>query len=395
MMFPKTSHYGILFFVVFSMALLPAPGKSNDLGEGIIKYGAEDEILNTGPRYPLENPLEIDAALSFLEEIEGLKIIRGKTGAVLEGELLSHQDLQKVKTVADQFDLIVNLCTMHPDALEIAARFLHEALISIGISNVELRPVGGKILVTGSLASEEDARTAADLIEAYGLPMVNAIRSANRDKRMVMFEVRFTEINSDAIESLGIIWPTAVGLGDPSGFRVGRMKPSASLEATINTFLQQGQARIISRPRLVCRSGESATFQAGGEIPIPRTNKEGQVTVTWKPYGIILEVSPQVDPSGVIFSNVLSEVSTVDRANAVEGVPGILTRRINTSLTLTEGETIIMSGLINSEDAETVRKFPVLGSIPVIGELFKSKDFQERKSELVVFITPHYAATAN
>lgn len=341
------------------------------------------------------SPMGIGAALRSLDGMEGLKILEDGSGAVLEGELLSYLDLKKVKTLSEKIDGIVNLCTLHPDALSVAVGFITAALRSADILSLNLSVVGGKILVTGTPQAEEDVQRTLDLLEAYGLPFINGVRSVNRDKRMVMFEVRFTEINSDAMKSLGITWPNTVGMTDAGGFRVGKLRPLNTLEATINVFLQKGEARVISRPRLLCRSGEKAAFQAGGEIPVPRKGAEGEISVTWKPYGIILEVSPQVDPGGAIFSRVLSEVSTVDRANAVEGVPGILTRRIDTSLTLLEGETIIMSGLISSEDAETVRKFPLLGDLPVIGELFRSKDFQERKSELVVFITPHYPGSGS
>jgi pilus assembly protein CpaC len=138
----------------------------------------------------------------------------------------------------------------------------------------------------------------------------------------------------------------------------------------------------------VCASGKKASFQAGGEIPIPRTDSEGRVSVTWKPYGIILEVAPAIHSEGHIQVQLRSEVSMVDHANAIEGVPGILTRKVETHLSLETGQTIVLSGLVHSDDAKNIQKVPLLGDIPIFGELFKSHSFKKRETELIVFLTP-------
>jgi len=335
--------------------------------------------------------MELSAALRSLENIEGLQIIQGSGRAILKGELLSTNDLLQINTLSDSFEEVVNMCTLHPDVLFMSSGFIRQALRSAGIEGITINILGNKLLLTGMAASPEEMNTITRILDAYNLPFVDATKPLTSEDRMVMFEVSFTEINRDAIKTLGINWPSSISLADPDGFRIGRLAPAQPLEITINMFVQNGDARIISRPRLVCRSGGKATFQAGGEIPVPHTDSEGQVSVTWKSYGIILQVSPVINPDGSIHSQVHSEVSMVDRANAVEGIPGILTRRIDTSLALKEGETVVMSGLVSSDDAETVKKLPILGDIPVLGELFRSRSFQERKTELIVFLTPHYS----
>jgi pilus assembly protein CpaC len=196
------------------------------------------------------------------------------------------------------------------------------------------------------------------------------------------------EVNKDAFRNLGIQWPASSSLSDPSGMRIGRMEPGNALEITIDHQVIQGKARIISRPRLICASGQKASFQAGGEIPIPHSDGEGGITVTWKPYGIILDVAPSIDSQDKIHIQIRSEVSMVDHANAINGVPGILTRRVNTFLSLENGQTVVLSGLVHSDDAKNIQKIPVLGDIPIFGELFKSRSFQKRETELVVFLTP-------
>ena len=232
------------------------------------------------------------------------------------------------------------------------------------------------------------------MCKALNIPVIDGTHSLVADRRMILFEVSFLEINRDAFREIGIDWSASTTLAAPNSLQLGKLAPAHSLEITIQHLVSEGKARIISRPRLACRSGQKATFQAGGEIPIPRTDKEGGITVTWKPYGIILQVAPTMDHEDLIHVQILSEVSMVDYANAIEGIPGILTRRVETSLSLEMGQWIVLSGLVHSDDGEKIRKVPFLGDIPILGELFRSRNFQKRETELAVFLRPQPTAAS-
>jgi len=340
------------------------------------------------PKNPARPSITAEFALKSLQDIENLVIHEFPGGAVLGGKLLSPEDMRRVVLLSDSVENIFNLCTFHPDALALAASYLGKILSQNRINGLQLSPLGNALLLTGTPAEEGDVSRVQRMCTSLMIPLIDGTRSAIADPRMVLFEVSFIEVNKDAFKELGVKWPAATLLSDPYGMRIGQLTPANALEVTIDHHVHIGNARIISRPRLVCASGQKASFQAGGEIPIPRSDSEGGISVTWKPYGIILEVAPSIDSTGQIHVQIRSEVSMIDHANSIEGVPGILTRRVDTYLSLETGQTIVLSGLVHSDDAQNIQKVPILGDIPILGELFKSHSFQKRESELVVFLTP-------
>ena len=327
-------------------------------------------------------------ALRSLDNIENLIIDEFPGGAVLKGNLLTPEDMRRVKILSSTLDNVFNLCTFHPEALAMAASYIHQILKQNGINGLKLSPLGDSLLMTGTPAEEGDTSKVLRICSSLNIPLIDGTRAIVADSRMILFEVSFVEINKDFFRELGVSWPSSTSLSNPSGMQIGRLEPSLGLEITINHLIHNGDAKIISKPRLACASGQQASFQAGGEIPIPRLDSEGNISVTWKPYGIILDVSPSIESEDNIHVRIHSEVSMVDHANAIEGVPGILTRRVDTYLSLKTGQTVVLSGLVHSDDARNIQKIPVLGNIPIFGELFKSHNFQKRETELVVFLTP-------
>lgn len=327
-------------------------------------------------------------ALRSLEDIENLIINTFPGGAVLEGKLLSPDDMHRVALLSESVENVLNLCVLHPEALRIAATNLEKILSQNWINNLKLSPLGNALLLTGTPVEEGDISRIQRICDSLHIPLINGTRSIIADPRMILFEVSFIEVNKDTFSDFGIKWPSSTTFSDISGMRVGRMESTNDLEITLDHQVLTGKARIISKPRLICSSGQKASFQAGGEIPIPRSNSEGEISVTWKPYGIILEIAPSISTESKIHIQIRSEVSMIDHANAIDGVPGILTRKVDTFLSLETGQTVVLSGLVHSDDAKNIQKIPFLGDIPIFGELFKSRSFQKRETELVVFLTP-------
>lgn len=354
----------------------PVPNNSGNPRNNFISTGIPNDLVG------------LQKLLKSLTDIENLEITTFEGGAILKGELLTPEDLKRVSTVADSFSNVFNLCSLHGEALETAAIYIREEMVSIGIHGLDMKVLGKNLFLTGRPASMDDVKRVERICEALGLSFIDGTREQITDPRMLIFEINFTEINKQAFREIGIDWPSSIALSDPSGFRLSRLSPEKSLEMMISVAALTGKARILSSPRLVCRSGESASFLAGGEIAIPRKDKDGQIAVTWKRYGIILEINPRLDSDGLIHARITSEVSMVDHSNSIEGIPGILTRKISTYLSLASGQTAVLSGLINNEDAENITKIPLLSDIPVLGELFKSRSFKKRETELLVFLTP-------
>jgi pilus assembly protein CpaC len=255
-----------------------------------------------------------------------------------------------------------------------------------GLTVVE---AGGSVILSGPVSTSQDKF----VLEAYARahPGVHLRLSLPEEKKtLLLYDLKIIEISRGETAQLGIRWPDALpakgafaaGTGNAETISVG-----TDFEARLNLLLANGKARILSNPRLACESGGEAHFLAGGEIPIVIVTPETR-TVEWKTYGIILKIQPAMAEGGRIRTHVNAEVSAVDHGSGTSDVPGFLTRRVSTLFSTPPGETVMLSGLVKSEMAKDIAKVPLLGQIPVIGELFKSRSFRENRTELAIFITP-------
>jgi len=182
--------------------------------------------------------------------------------------------------------------------------------------------------------------------------------------------------------------PVANGKYFNIGFGGGRVK------AMINALEGSGVAYTLARPSLVALSGQSATFLAGGEVPIPvPSSGSDNVSIEYKEFGIRLTLTPTVVGRDRIMLKVAPEVSELDYTNAVNIagtlVPGLNVRRTDTSISLADGESFIISGLISSRNSAQVNKFPGLGDIPVLGAFFRNSNTTSEEKELLMIVTPH------
>ena len=255
-----------------------------------------------------------------------------------------------------------------------------------GVTVVE---AGGSVILSGPVTSAQDKT----VFEAYARahPGVHLRLSLPEEKKtLLLYDLKIIEISRGESAQLGVRWPDAlsakgtfsVGTGNAGTIAVG-----TDFDARLNLLMANGKARILSNPRLACESGGEAEFLAGGEIPIVIITPETR-TVEWKTYGIILKIHPTMAEGGKIRTLVNAEVSAVDHGSGTSEVPGFFTRRVSTLFSTPPGETVMLSGLVKSDMAKDVAKVPLLGQIPVIGELFKSRSFREDRTELAIFITP-------
>jgi len=127
-------------------------------------------------------------------------------------------------------------------------------------------------------------------------------------------------------------------------------------------------------------------------VPIPVAGAFGSTSVEFKPYGIILTLEPQIDADGVITAKIMTDLSQIDPAVTVNGIPGFLNRSTGTEVSLKEGEMVALAGLVNSEMANAVDRVPGISRIPILGRLFRSDDFRNSKTELVVLLEPEIIA---
>lgn len=286
---------------------------------------------------------------------------------------------------------------------------------------VSFRAEGEIALAEGRL-NGEDFELFSKIIPIYD-GVLSLVRERTVDmKDMIDIEVRVLEMTTGLTQELGVQWDSSVdgpSIGYIRNFRTNKHfayhsddnklanqafksgSPlvtnrqshlfagiATSISSRINLLQEDGDARILAEPFLSTQSGRAATFQAGGSYPIPYTTNTGDAGVVMQDYGIILNIEPVSDGEGNILSSIRAELSSIDFSVVVNGIPGILSRNTESVVNLASGETIVISGLLKTEDSSAYTKVPLLGDIPILGHLFKSRNFNQGRTELVILATP-------
>jgi pilus assembly protein CpaC len=272
---------------------------------------------------------------------------------------------------------------------------------------------GKTILLTGSVSSAPSLATALAMAETFAPGKVQNLLSVG-GVQQVMLEVRVAEMNRNVLQQLGIDFNLITGGHVVSSLLSGLTKTvsgatvltdsvnavvspnlggSATLNGYINALKQNGLVKVLAEPNLICLSGKSASFLAGGEVPIPIPQALGTVAIEYKPFGVGLNFTPVVLDSGRISVQVNPEVSELDYDLGVVlnswKIPGLTTRRVSTTVELGSGQSFAIAGLIKDSTRENIKKFPGLGDLPVLGALFRSSEYRKNETELVIIVTPH------
>lgn len=208
---------------------------------------------------------------------------------------------------------------------------------------------------------------------------------------LIETQIILAEVKKQSLLSYGVQWPSqASSQLLPSYQQFKDAKGDLSLQA----LEIQGEARVLASPNILSRSGHEAEFFAGGEFPIKVVTMKIQ-SVIWKKYGLLMKVKPQADPSGKMKIQLETEISSLDMAHAVDGVPAIYKNQVQSQFELNEPRTIILSGLVKSESGESSQGLPLLSRIPILSSLFSSQDFMKNKTELLIFVRPSIVTPEN
>jgi pilus assembly protein CpaC len=225
--------------------------------------------------------------------------------------------------------------------------------------------------------------------------------------------VRVSEVARSLEERIGVDWASIFGggsvnfglLGGPAAFGGGAFTGVLSIVTDgvdfnlfIDALKSEGLVSILAEPSLTAISGESASFLAGGEFPIPISQEEGVTTVEYKEFGVSLVFTPTLIGDGRISLKVAPEVSELDFSNSVEvggfAVPALTVRRASTTVELSSGQSFAIAGLLQNTSSEDIDKLPFLGELPILGALFRSNTFLQGQSELVIIVTPYIVEPA-
>ena len=295
-------------------------------------------------------------------------------------------------------------------------------------SNITVTTVGQLAVINGTVASPEDAGQAQSLVttllnpgkkEGDLLDIVPVNRLKTATPLQVTLKVRIAEINRSLLKSMGVNLLSrdttggflfGIGRGNPgtisgntatfnissSGTTLGAAGHLLGLDilSTLDIAANDGVASILAEPNLTALSGETASFLAGGEFPIPVSQGNNAVTIEYKQYGVGLAFTPIVLGDGRISMRVRPEVSQLDAANGITvpgnfRIPALVTRRAETTVELGSGQSFMIAGLLQNTGQNSVDKAPVLGDLPILGALFRSTKFQRSETELVVIVTPY------
>ena len=280
--------------------------------------------------------------------------------------------------------------------------------------SVEIQPAGDALVLSGHVSSSDHLRTIMAIADRYAPGAVTNLLSLSGSQQ-VLLEVKFAEVQRSALVNLGlnslngaaanngITAPTVDGTTTAAqafGTVGGLLTDSKTyfLRGEIGALEQSGMVRTLAEPNLVALSGETATFLAGGEFPIPVVQpSSGNVlstTIQYKDFGVGLSFTPTVIAADTIDLVLKSEVSALDSTVSVAtttgiNVPGLKVRRTTTTVELRNGQSFAIAGLIQDDFNDTLKALPGVGSIPIIGALLRSTSYQRNQTELVVFITVH------
>ncbi|QQC64936.1 type II and III secretion system protein family protein [Paraburkholderia ginsengisoli] len=292
----------------------------------------------------------------------------------------------------------------------------------LGADTPSVKVLGSTALVSGSSATMEAHQRAVVAAEgALGKDGAVFDTSTVASRAVVQVDVRVVEFSRSVLKEVGFNF-----FKQNNGFTFGSFAPSAltsvsatagqapqltsttpisaafnlifnsatrGLFANLSLLESNNLARVLAEPTLVALSGQSASFLAGGEVPIPVPQALGTTSIEYKSYGVGLTLTPTVLSPQRIALKVAPEASQLDFTNAVTisgvSVPAFITRRADTTVELGDGESFVIGGLIDRETASNVAKVPLLGDLPVIGTFFKQLNYQQNEKELVIIVTPH------
>lgn len=288
-------------------------------------------------------------------------------------------------------------------------------------ADIHFRTVDSGIVMEGFTDTPEQSEMIYNLASGFltgdGEQVLNMINTAGSDQ--VTLKVKVAEVSRSELERFGINLTALLNQGnfafqllqgrnflsggnptrngsDNSLFFNWDRGSDGNVSGIIDILESDGFVSTLAEPTLTTTTGQTANFLAGGEVPIPNVSPEGQISVEYRDFGISLEFTPTVMSDGKISLRVVPEVSSLTSINSLQvsssvtyNVPTLLVRRAETTVELASGQSFAIAGLYSNDNNNSIEKFPGLGEIPVLGALFRSQEFQNDQTELVIIVTPY------
>lgn len=369
-------------------------------------------------------PLSLYVGQASVLNEAGVRRIAVGNGKVIQATALDARQILLLPESPGQTSLVLwrlkgseRHYTLHVAAADVGQMMVEVRTLLGPLSGIEVRVVGDRVVLEGKRVGEETNARLTEILKRYP-QLVNLVQRVGNE-RMIAMDVRMIEIKRDVLRNIGVRWNgtaegPSVGViadlvrspelrlgGSAQGVPGLDVRPkiagvagaigiASSITSMLNYLVQNGDAVVLAEPRLSCRSGGSARFVAGGELPIPYSSAVGHTTVNFKEYGIKFDVSPVAGDDGMISARIATELSAIDFGVVVREVPGLSKRRAEADVNLRVNETLIIAGLLTDDIRNSMDRVAGMGDLPVLGALFRSKLFRDQKTELAVLITPSF-----
>lgn len=284
-------------------------------------------------------------------------------------------------------------------------------------AEIQVGAMAGGVVLSGTVLAAPDIARAVAIANRYAPDAVtNALQVAS--PQQVMLEVRFVEASRAAARELGVgsrvrsnnyLSDTNDAVADVGGTSLAAaallsgsppfgamlahvLEGGANVDITLRALEEKSLARRLAEPNLVTTSGDTASFLAGGEFPFPISATDNRISIEFKQFGVALAFTPTVLAGGLINLKIAPEVSDIDENTTVEvnnvRIPGLVVRRANTTVELNDGQSLAIAGLLQHSNRRSRAQLPWIGSVPVLGTLFASSEFQRAETDLVIIVTP-------
>lgn len=267
-------------------------------------------------------------------------------------------------------------------------------------NRVDVRNSNGRPLLSGTVRTAPAHKRAVEVANSYSpdVGVIDAIKV--NDPRQVLLRVNILELSTTGGKDLGIdVFGTttdAAGLnGSAFGLITGKVNVSAgngrdlSIDYVIRALEAKGLAKRLANPTLVSINGSAASFVVGGEVPIVSRDADGNQSTTYREYGVKLSFQPELLDDRRMRLEISPEVSEVDWSKRVDENPAFVSRKVTTTVELSSGNSFAIAGLLQRTNVRSIRQFPWLGDIPLLGALFRSAAYQDSQTELVIIVTPY------
>jgi Flp pilus assembly secretin CpaC len=365
----------------------------------------------------------VEQAIRQAIDIPGVTVSQAPGTILVRGAVSDSTQQLRVADVLNRFSAyakdkkvsFINAVTVADPLNELHASLSRDPLMT----HVRVETDGnGNIVVGGSVHDRADAEAVLARVRSLAGRNLTAEgkiidRLATDTTTQIAIKVNVLEIDRTGLKQLGIQLqgatpdpnnPGSYTLGNPSFVAVEGGSPTApalnlspffrltKLAPTLDLIVQSGHARILSSPDLVTSPGQEATFLVGGEIPYAFSTGLGQISIVFKEYGVKLQMTPTLLGNGTVETKIAPEVSDLDFADGItlQGfvVPALKTSKLSTDIITHDGESVVMGGLLRRIETRNIDKIPILGDLPILGQLFRSTQYQKTDTDVVFVMTP-------